>query len=44
MSPPLDRLAALNPAIVVSGDKKPGAPGSPSAIALSIQMLPQIAA
>ena len=40
----LDRLAALNTAIVLSGDKKPGAPDSPSAIALSIQMLPQIAA
>jgi len=28
----LDRLAALNPAIVVAGHKKPGAPDSPSAI------------
>jgi glyoxylase-like metal-dependent hydrolase (beta-lactamase superfamily II) len=28
----LDRLAALNPAIVVAGYKKPGAPDSPSAI------------
>jgi glyoxylase-like metal-dependent hydrolase (beta-lactamase superfamily II) len=29
----LDRLAALNPTIVVAGHKKPGAPDSPSAIA-----------
>jgi hypothetical protein len=28
----LDQLAALNPAIVVAGHKKPGAPDSPSAI------------
>jgi glyoxylase-like metal-dependent hydrolase (beta-lactamase superfamily II) len=28
----LDRLAALNPAIVVAGHKKPGAPDSPSTI------------
>ena len=28
----LDRLAALKPAIVVAGHKKPGAPDSPSAI------------
>jgi glyoxylase-like metal-dependent hydrolase (beta-lactamase superfamily II) len=28
----LDRLAALNPAMVVAGHKKPGAPDSPSAI------------
>jgi hypothetical protein len=28
----LDRLAALNPGIVVAGHKKPGAPDSPSAI------------
>ena len=28
----LDRLAALNPTIVVAGHKKPGAPDSPSAI------------
>jgi glyoxylase-like metal-dependent hydrolase (beta-lactamase superfamily II) len=28
----LDRLTALNPAIVVAGHKKPGAPDSPSAI------------
>jgi glyoxylase-like metal-dependent hydrolase (beta-lactamase superfamily II) len=28
----LDRLAALNPSIVVAGHKKPGAPDSPSAI------------
>ena len=28
----LDRLAALNPAIVVAGHKKPGAPDLPSAI------------
>ena len=28
----LDRLAALNPAIVVAGHKKPGAPDSPAAI------------
>jgi glyoxylase-like metal-dependent hydrolase (beta-lactamase superfamily II) len=28
----LDRLAALNPAIVVAGHKKPGVPDSPSAI------------
>ena len=28
----LDRLAALNPVIVVAGHKKPGAPDSPSAI------------
>jgi hypothetical protein len=28
----LDRLAALNPATVVAGHKKPGAPDSPSAI------------
>ena len=28
----LERLAALNPAIVVAGHKKPGAPDSPSAI------------
>jgi glyoxylase-like metal-dependent hydrolase (beta-lactamase superfamily II) len=28
----LDRLAALNPTIVVPGHKKPGAPDSPSAI------------
>jgi len=28
----LDRLAALNPAVVVAGHKKPGAPDSPSAI------------
>jgi len=28
----LDRLAALNPEIVVAGHKKPGAPDSPSAI------------
>ncbi len=28
----LDRLAALNPAIVVAGHKKPGAPDSPSVI------------
>jgi hypothetical protein len=28
----LDRLAALNPAIVVAGHEKPGAPDSPSAI------------
>jgi glyoxylase-like metal-dependent hydrolase (beta-lactamase superfamily II) len=28
----LDRLAALNPAIVIAGHKKPGAPDSPSAI------------
>src|ERR1700689_1315571 len=28
----LDRLAALNPAIVVAGHKKPGAPASPSPI------------
>ena len=28
----LDRLAALNPAIVVAGHKRPGAPDSPSAI------------
>ena len=27
-----DRLAALNPAIVVAGHKKPGAPDSPSTI------------
>jgi len=30
----LDRLAALEPSIVVAGHKKPGAPDSPSAIAL----------
>jgi glyoxylase-like metal-dependent hydrolase (beta-lactamase superfamily II) len=28
----LDRLAALNPAMVVAGHKKPGAPDSPSTI------------
>jgi len=28
----LDRLAALNPTMVVAGHKKPGAPDSPSAI------------
>ena len=28
----LNRLAALNPAMVVAGHKKPGAPDSPSAI------------
>jgi hypothetical protein len=28
----LDRLAALNPASVVAGHKKPGAPDSPAAI------------
>ena len=28
----LDRLAALEPSIVVAGHKKPGAPDSPSAI------------
>jgi hypothetical protein len=28
----LDRLAALNPAMVVAGQKKPGAPDSPSTI------------
>ena len=31
-SPALDRLAALNPAMVVAGHKKPGAPDSPSTI------------
>ena len=28
----MDRLAALDPSIVVAGHKKPGAPDSPSAI------------